>query len=279
MIRIELVKQTRRVRGWLTLGVMIAIPVLLTAVIDLSRPAQPERVGDWLSVTTNTTGMSMPLVALNAMLIFLLPLAVAIFAGEAVAGEAAWGSLRYALARPVSRTRFLLSKGVVAAAFSASAVVAASLSALIAGLIAFGWRPLTVVDLQHTTPFGLAAATFSPAAAVGRIALATGFILCIMASTFAFSLLLSTLTDRPFSAVAGGVGLSLFSRALDNIPGLAALGPWLPATNTGATLWAGFFTRPAQTDGLAHLLLVQGAYTACFLAAAFWRFSRADIVS
>ena len=41
-----------------------------------------------------------------------------------------------------------------------------------------------------------------------------------MASTFAFALLLSTLTDSPFSAVAGGVGLGLVSRALDNVPGL-----------------------------------------------------------
>ena len=112
---------------------------------------------------------------------------------------------------------------------------------------------------------------------MGLIALATGFILCAMGSTFAFSLLLSTLTDRPFSAVAGGIGLSLFSRALDNIPGLNALSPWLPVTNEGVTLWTGFFTRPGQTDGLAHFFLVQGAYTTCFLAAAFWWFARADI--
>ena len=277
MMRIELAKQIRRMRGWLTLGTMAAIPALLTTVIGLTRPAQPERVGDWLSVTTNATGITMPLIALNAMVIFVFPLAVAIFAGEAVAAEAAWGSLRYALARPVSRARFLASKGAVAAMFSASAVAVASLSALCTGLIAFGWRPLTVVDLQHTTPFGLAAATFSPGAAIGRVAFATGFILSAMASTFAFSLLLSTLTDRPFSAVAGGVGLSLFSRALDNIPGLNAMSPWLPVTNAGVTLWTGFFTQPAQTDGVTRFFLVQGAYTGCFLAAAFWSFSRGDI--
>ena len=279
MIRLELVMQTRRLRGWLTLGTMVAIPALLTIVIGLTRAAQPQRVGDWLTVTTNTTGLSMPLIALNAMLIFLFPLAVAIFAGEAVAGEAAWGSLRYALARPVSRARFLLAKGIVAAIFSIGAVAVASASSVFAGLIAFGWRPLTVIDLQHTTPFGLAAATFPPGAAIARVVLATGFVLGTTASTFAFSLLLSTLTDRPFSAVAGGVGLSLFSRALDNIPGLNALGPWLPVSNGTATLWTGFFTHPAQTAGLTHFYLVQAAYAACFLSAAFWWFSRADILT
>lgn len=278
MIEVELFKQTHRLRGWVTLGVMVAVPVVITAVIALTRASEPERVGDWLSVTSNTTGLTMPLVVLNAMLIFLFPLAVAVFAGETVAGEAAWGSLRYDLARPVSRASFLLSKAFVAALFSIAAIVVASASALIAGFLAFGWHSLSVVDLQHSTAFQLATAAFSPGAAFGQIALATGFIVFGMASTFGFSLLLSTLTVRPFSAVAGGIGLSLFSRALDNVPGLNALGPWLPVTNAGMTLWTGFFTRPVQTDGLLHFVLVQSAYAACFIAAAFLWFTRKDVL-
>lgn len=56
------------------------------------------------------------LVALNAMIFFLPPLGVAIFAGQAVAGEAEWGSLRYLCARPISRSRLLVATGAVAAA-------------------------------------------------------------------------------------------------------------------------------------------------------------------
>jgi hypothetical protein len=166
----------------------------------------------------------------------------------------------------------------VAAGYSVGAVAVASLSSLLTGILAFGWRPLTVLDLQHTTPFNVAAATFSPAESVALIGLATSFVLGTLGSTFAFSLLLSTLTNRPFSAVAGGLGLGLFSRALDNVPGLNALSPWLPVTDSGATLWTGFFVRPTQTDGLAHFFLVQGIYTLCFLAAAGWWFGRADIL-
>jgi hypothetical protein len=78
----------------------------------------------------------------------------------------------------------------------------------------------------------------------------------MLSSTFAFALLLSTLTERSFGAVGGGVGLGLFSRALDNIPGLHALSPWLPVTDAGTTLWTGFFTRPMKTARLAHAVLV-----------------------
>ncbi len=171
------------------------------------------------------------------------------------------------------------AKAALAAAFSIAAVVIVVLVSLATGVVAFGWHPLTVVDLQHTSPFVVASATFSPVTALARVALATGFVLCTLTSTFAFALLLSTLTTWPFSAVAGGVGLSLFSRALDNIPGLHALSPWLPVTDSGTTLWTGFFTRPMQTAGIAHAIEIQAVYSAVFLAIALVRFARTDVLS
>ena len=279
MIAVELSKQCRRARGWVTLAVMAAVPALLTAVIGATRPAIPERVGDWGSVVTDTSGFTMPLIALSGMQLFLLPLAVAVFAGEAVAGEAAWGTLRYVLARPVSRSRVLAVKGVVAAAFSLAAVVVACASALLTGALAFGWTPLTVLDLQHTTAFSYATATFAPAEALARLAMAAGMVAAGLASTFAFALLLSTLTASPFGAAAGGVGLGLVSRALDNVAGLHALSPWLPLTDGGSTLWTGLFFGPVQLDGLLQQALVQAAYTAAFLIAAWVRFTRSDVLA
>lgn len=279
MIGVELVKQCRRARGWVTLGVMAAVPALLTAVIGLTRPADPERFGDWGSVVTGTSGLTMPLIALSAMQLFLLPLAVAVFAAEAVAGEAAWGSLRYVLARPLARSGVLAVKAGVAAAFSLAAVAVAGVSAVLAGVAAFGWTPLTVLDLQYTTAFSYATATFAPGEALGRVALGAGMIAAGLASTFAFALLLSTLTASPFAAMAGGVGLGLVSRALDNVAGLHALGPWLPMTDGGSTLWTGLFFSPIQLDGLTQRALVQAAYTAVFLTAAWLRFCRADVLA
>jgi ABC-2 type transport system permease protein len=279
LITIELTKQVRRPRSLVTLAALAALAALLTTVIGISRPALAERIGDWGSVVTNTTGLTMPLITLSAMLLFLLPLAVAIFAGEAVAGEASWGSLRYLLARPVSRWRVLGAKVTLAALFSVTAVVIVVLIAVATGTAAFGWHRLTVVDLQHTSPFIVASAGFSPGAALARIVLASCFIVWSLSSTFAFALLLSTVTTSPFSAVAGGLGFTLVSRALDNVPGLHALSPWLPVTDANSTLWTGFFTRPMQTAGLAHALEVQAVYTAVFLGLAFLRFSRADVLS
>jgi ABC-2 type transport system permease protein len=277
-IALEFSKQARRPRGVVTLVALAVLTAVLTLVIGVSRASLAERVGDWGSVVSNTTGLTMPLIALSATLLFLLPLAVAIFAGESVAGEASWGSLRYLLARPVPRWRILASKAAIAAAFSIAAVLIVVLVSLATGVIAFGWHRLTVLDLQQTSPFIVASSTFSPWTALARVGLATAYVLGTLTSTFAFALMLSTFTSTPFSAVAGGVGLSLFSRALDNVPGLHAISPWLPVTDGGTTLWTGFFTRPTLTAGMAHVLEVQAGYTAAFLAVAFLWFGRSDVL-
>jgi ABC-2 type transport system permease protein len=279
MIVVELIKQARRARVWITLGLMGGVSTLLTTVIGLTRPSIPERIGNFGSVVTNTSGLTLPLIALSSLLLFFLPLGVALFAGEPVAGERAWGSLRYVLARPISRSRVLAAKAAVAGTFSVAAVGVVALSSTLTGVLAFGWRPLTVLDLQHTTPFHIAAATFSPLAAAGYIAVASAVVISTLASTFGFALFLSTFTSRPFSAVAGGVGLGLVSRALDNVPGLQPLSPWLPMTDKATTAWTGLFFRPADLAGLTHLLLVQALYTTAFLFGAWYLFTRADALA
>jgi ABC-2 type transport system permease protein len=279
VIGAELRKQALRPRTWLTLLAMATIPAVLTLVIGATRPALAERVGDYGSVVTDTSGLALPAIALSAMLLFMLPLAVAIFAGDAVAGEASWGSLRYLLARPVSRWRVLGAKATVAGLYSTAAVATVVLVALAGGVLAFGVHPLTVLDLQHTTPFVVVSTKLAPLPAIGRLALATAFVLATLSSTFAFALLLSTVTARPFSAVAGAVGLGLVSRALDNVPGLHALSPWLPLTDEASNLWTGFFASPMHTSGIAHALLVQALYAAAFAGAAAWWFTRSDVLS
>jgi hypothetical protein len=79
--------------------------------------------------------------------------------------------------------------------------------------------------------------------------------------------------------MSGAVGLGLASRALDNMPGLHALGPWLPLTDGGTTLWTGLFFRHVDAGAVGHLLLVQRLYVTAFLTAAWYRFTQADVLS
>jgi ABC-2 type transport system permease protein len=276
---IELVKQIRRVGYWIVLGTLGAVAVAVTVIIAATSASVPERLGDSGSVVPNASGFTMSVISLNALLLFLIPLAVAIFAGESVAGEASWGSLRYVLARPVSRLRVLAAKVVVAAGFALAAVVVVAAVGLVGGIAAFGWHPLSVIDLQHATPFASGVTTFAPGAALARVGLATLIVAGTMVSTFCFAILCSVLTDRPFAAVAGGVLLTFVSRALYNVPGLHALSPWLPATDSGTGLWTQVFFQPVDAGSLRHLAVVQSVYGAVFLVGAGLYFTRKDILS
>ena len=64
---------------------------------------------------------------------------VSLFAGDAVASEGQWGSLRYLLTRPIPRARLLRTKLVVAALYAAVAVVLVPIASVAMGTVAFGW--------------------------------------------------------------------------------------------------------------------------------------------
>jgi ABC-2 type transport system permease protein len=280
MIRIELVKQWRRPRTVLTFAALTLFTVALTIALAASGAGKIERVGDIpLLVVPNRSGFSVPVIALSSTMKFFLPLAVAIFAGESVAGEASWGSLRYSLAGPVSRTRYLFSKLVVALMFSVAAVVIVPLAALVVGTIAFGWHPFTALDGSASTALHSTVVSFGTGAALARLAVGTAYVTAGMTSILAFAFLLSTLTTRPFAAVAGGVGLTIVSRVLngDYLPGVAELNPYMP--NNDVDLWQHFFQQPAQTTGMLHFLVLQAVYVTVFLTAAWWWFTRKDILT
>jgi ABC-2 type transport system permease protein len=280
VIRIELAKQARRPRTLLTFAALAGFSIALTIALAASGAGTIERVGDVpLLLTPNSSGFSIPLIALSSTMKFFLPLAVAVFAGEAVAGEAGWGSLRYALARPVSRSRYLFSKLVVALLLSLAAVVLVPLSALVVGTIAFGWHPFTAIDGSTSSALHTSVITFGTAPALGRLAVSTLYVAAGMMSILAFAFLLSTVTSRPLAAVAGGVGLTIVSRVLnaDYLPGVGALNSYMP--NNDVDLWQHLFQHPAQTSGMGHFLVLQVIYVAVSLSLAWWWFARKDILT
>jgi ABC-2 type transport system permease protein len=280
MIRIELAKQWRRPRTLLTFAALAVFTVVLTIALVTTGAGRLERVGDIpLLVVPDRSGISVPVIALSSTMKFFLPLAVAVFAGESVAGEAGWGSLRYMLARPVSRSRYLLSKLVVALMFSVAAVVLVPLASLAVGTLAFGWHPFTAIDGSASSAFHSAVVTFSWGASLARLAIGTAYVAAGMTSIFAFAFLLSTVTTRPFAAVAGGVGLTIVSRVLnaDYLPGVAILQPYMP--NNDVDLWQHFFQQPSQTTGMAHFLVLQAVYDTVFLSIAWLWFARKDILT
>jgi ABC-2 type transport system permease protein len=89
------------------LGVLAAVPIIIGLATKYS--GEGGESGGFVGQATNN-GLFVGLAALAVELPLFLPLAVAIIAGDAIAGEANTGTLRYLLAVPVQRTRLLAVK-------------------------------------------------------------------------------------------------------------------------------------------------------------------------
>src|SRR5690606_34253785 len=95
-----------RRRNLAGLAVLAAIPLVIAVSVRLSDPAGSGQGPDFFAAITDN-GFFVALAALTVSLPLFLPLAVAAISGDAIAGEANVGSLRYLLVVPVHRTRLL----------------------------------------------------------------------------------------------------------------------------------------------------------------------------
>ena len=263
MVRVEFEKQFLRLRTLLTLGVMAAMPTLMVIALEL-RNRRPHD-NDLFSLARHS-GLNMPLAALSVMTNFLLPAVIAIYAGSAIAEEATWGSLRYLLLRPVSRHRVLISKLTVALVLAIMATIIITITGLIEGVVAFGWKPVLTPSLTEV----------SAGTAFLRLVVATLYVAWSMTGIIALGFMLSTLTDSTMGAVSGAVGVAILSEILVAITPLGNIRTVFPTYHWLA--WESLFASPVVTSHMAWGVVLQIPYVAVFLGVAWWYFHRKDIL-
>ncbi|MGH3823550.1 MAG: ABC transporter permease [Pseudonocardiaceae bacterium] len=265
-LRVELGRQLRRRRTVLTLGFLALLPVLLWLAFKIGRD-DSDRGGATLVDLATAGGPNFVVFTLFSTASFLLVVVVALFFGDTVASEASWSSLRYLLAAPVPRGRLLRQKAVVAALLSVFALVLLPAVAMAVGVLAYG-----AGDLVSPTGQSLG---FAPA--VGRLALAAGYLAVHLAWVAGLALLLSVSTDAPLGAVGGAVMLSILSQILETIDALGDLRDYLPTRFNSA--WADLLAAPIDWSRLASGAFSALTYATVFGLAAWHRFATKDITS
>ncbi len=268
MFRVEWTKALRRWRTYLLAAALGGVPFLIVMAVKLSppTPSASEDAPPFLLQIVNN-GLFAPLTGLAVVQPFFLSLAIGLFAGDAIAGEAQGGTLRYLLVRPVGRARLLGAKYASAMTLIGTLLVGVIASGAVFGGAVFGFHPLPT----------LSGTTLSVAQASLRILGAGAFILLAASGIVAIGLFVSTLTDSGPGATVATVILAIASQILDNIPSLRVVHPYLPTHG-----WLGFtglFRFPVDWGAMRGGLLVSAAYTALFLAAALWAFGRKDVTA
>lgn len=265
-LAVEVRRQLQRRRTQLALGFLVLLPFLLVAAFELGSGDSGNGAPGLVDVAT-TGAANFTLFTIFASTGFLLVVVVALFAGDTVASEASWSSLRYLLAAPIPRLHLLRQKLLVALGFSGFALVLLPVVALFAGWLAFGWAPVR-------SPLGT---TLGTAAALGRLCIIVGYLAIVMLFVAALAFCLSVHTDAPLGAVGGAVLLVIVSNILDAVTALGSLRNGLPTHYQYS--WVDALGPSVRWDGMLRGTAWSVAYSVVLLAVAVRHFARKDIVS
>jgi ABC-2 type transport system permease protein len=269
MIAVELSKLVRSRRTWVTIAVIDALPVLVAVLVSRTDIAPRPGSGPAFLSAVLTDGTLYPLAALAMILPLFLPTAVAVTAGDAVAGEAQGGTLRYVLVRPVGRTRLLVAKLAAVMAFAVLVLLVVAGTSYVLGLMLLGEGTAG----QTTTTFS--GTTLSGSQLAGRTALALVYALLSMLGVASVALFLSTMVRSPLGATMGTMALLIGSSLLLTLDAADSLRPYLLTR-----YWLSFvdlFRDPILWHDVLRGVLLQFGYVLVFLLAAWANFVTKDV--
>ncbi|MGW9305526.1 ABC transporter permease [Streptomyces cyaneofuscatus] len=275
ILRSEITTTLRRHRTYALLAVLAAVPVLIGIAVRVETGGGGSGSGGgpaggggpaFLTQVTNN-GLFLVFAALAATLPVFLPMAVGVVAGDAIAGEASGGTLRYLLVAPAGRTRLLLAKYASVLTFCLVATFVVAASALAVGALLFPVGEVTTISGTRIS-FG---------EGLVRAALTAAVVAASLVGFAALGLFVSTLTDSGIGAMAATVGLLITVQILDGIPQLSGIHPYL-----FPHYWMSFadvLREPVHWEELSKNFQLQGLYAAVFGSAAWARFTAKDITA
>ncbi len=304
MIGVELVKLLRRPRTWISVVLTCALPLMVAVFIAITHLTPPPGQGSAFLSAVLQDGALYPAAALALVLPVFLPVAVAVVAGDSIAGEAATGTLRYLLVRPVGRTRLLVAKLVSVTAYVLLVVLAVTFTAYATGVFLLG--PSQAAAVGQPPPgsgaagagaagTGLAGQAPTAGQAAGgavtslsgaplsllqlteRTAGAIAFITVSMLGVAAIALFLSTITDSALGSALGALAALVASEVLVTLNAATVVQPYLPTRYWLA--WIDFFRQPIFWRDIQRGFGIQVVYVMVFLAAAWANFSTKDITA
>jgi ABC-2 type transport system permease protein len=252
-----------RRRNWVGLATLAAVPVIIAVSTKLSDGNDPTQFFN--EITNN--GLFVALAALMVELPLFLPIAVAAISGDAIAGEANVGTLRYLLAVPVHRNRLLAVKYAAVAVFAFTVAFLVATVGVVVGVALFGGGDVTL----------LSGAQVGMGEGLLRLLGVCVYIGVCLSALGAVGLFVSTLTEQPMGAAIAVIMLAIATFVLDAIPQIAWLHPYLLTHNWMA--FGEFLRDPVSFTALRPGLVSAGAYIVIFLSAAWARFGARDVTS
>ena len=167
----------------------------------------------------------------------------ALVAGDIVASEDAGSTLKMILTRSLKRSQVLAGKTLASFTYTLALLVALLAAALVSGLIAWGYNPVT--DISHTR--------ISATHALGLSFAALGVFAIPLIAIAAFAIFLSVATRNSAAAIVGTLVYALAQEALAGLVHLDFFRHYLLSDQFDG--WHGLFQTPTYWTPIirAHL--------------------------
>jgi ABC-2 type transport system permease protein len=206
------------------------------------------------------------------MLIVQIPLLVALVTGDLVSGEAAMGSIRMLLTKPISRTQLLLSKYFAGLIYTFFILLWLGFMSVVVGKWMFGLGDLMVLnsdglviingnDINWRFLGGFAVAFFA------------------LSTVATLSLLLSCFSENSIGPIVSTMSIIILFTIIGtlDVPVFDNIRPFLFTTHMAA--WRSFFEEPLPLADIKQSLLVLLTHIVVFLSIALYKFNKKDILS
>lgn len=268
----ELRKLFMRPRTWASVFLLCLLPAIVALFLRVSRIAPRPGEGPAFLSAVLANGSLYPAAALGIVLPIFLPVAVSVVAGDTVAGEAAGGTLRYLLVRPVGRTRLLVAKLVTVVAFVMVAILSVAASAYVIGITL-----LPTGGFAATATVSVSGTSLTQEQLILRTVLTIAYIGWSMLGVASVSLFLSTLTDSALPAALGGLAVLITSSVLVALDAAGSVASYLPTRYWLA--WVDLFRDPILWRDVERGVVLQGVYIGVLLAMSWANFATRDVTS
>lgn len=276
LLKIELYKIFKKPRTYIAFGAIAAIVILIQLALHADGATYLEfvmrSINESFMVEGNMLNGYFVCYTILQTLLVHVPLLIALIAGDTIAGEAAMGTLRLLVTKPISRTELLLAKFLATVIYTLSLLLFMAALSLFGSMVLFGTGDMMVFK---SSVFLI----LDKSDVLWRYVGAFGFAALSMTTVAALAFLLSVFAENSIGPIIATMSIVILFTILTtmDIPAFNVLKPFL-FTNHMLN-WKGFFEKPVDKMEVAKSAAVLGAHVVIFVSAAIIIFKRKDILT
>lgn len=206
------------------------------------------------------------------MLIINIPLLVALVTGDLVSGEAASGTIRMLITKPISRTQLLLSKFIAGGVYTLCMIIWLGFMSVIVGRFLFGNGDLMVLNSDGLVILQQDDISWRY---VGGFLVA--FLALLTVSTL--SICLSCFTDNSIGPIVSTMSIIILFTIIGtlDVQIFDSLRPYLFTTHMAS--WRSFFEEPLPVKDILKSVGILVGHQVLLIGISIYKFNKKDITS